>query len=70
MVARHQLFKQKYPDVSNAKGVPYTGLSNARPETRAIADRVKALAEEMPFDVEEYLEFELPGSDSIGDWGN
>jgi hypothetical protein len=36
MVARHQLFKKKYPDKSNAKGIPYTGLSNARPETKAI----------------------------------
>jgi arylsulfatase len=69
MVARHQLFKKKYPDVSNAKGIPYTGLSNARPETKAIGDRVKAVVENMPFDVTEYLEFEIPGSDSIGDWG-
>jgi arylsulfatase len=70
MVARHQLFKRKYPDVSNAKGIPYTGLSNARPETKAIADRVRAVVDSMPFDVEEYLEFEIPGSDSVGDWGN
>ncbi len=70
MVARHQLFKRRYPDVSNAKGIPYTGLSNARPETKAIADRVRAVADSMPFDVEEYLEFEIPGSDSVGDWGN
>jgi arylsulfatase len=69
MVARHQLFKMKYPDVSNAKGIPYTGLSNARPETKAIGDRVKAVADSMPFNVKEYLEFEIPGSDSVGDWG-
>jgi arylsulfatase len=69
MVARHQLFKKKYPDVSNAKGIPYTGLSNARPETKAIGDRVKAVAASMPFDVKEYLEFEIPGGDSVGDWG-
>jgi hypothetical protein len=23
----------------------------------------------MPFNVQEYLEFEIPGSDSVGDWG-
>jgi len=69
MVARHQLFKKKYPDVSNAKGIPYTGLSNARPETKAIGARVKAVADSMPFNVREYLEFEIPGSDSVGDWG-
>lgn len=69
MVARHQLFKKKYPDVSNAKGIPYTGLSNARPETKAIGDRVKAVTDSMPFDVSEYLEYEIPGGDSVGDWG-
>jgi arylsulfatase len=69
MVARHQLFKKKYPDVPNAKGIPYTGLTNARPETREIAKRVKAVVDSMPFDVEDYLEFEIPGGDSVGDWG-
>jgi arylsulfatase len=69
MRARHELFKKKYPDAENAKGIPYTGLSNARPETQAIATRVKAAVEAMPFDVEEYLEFDVPGSDSVGDWG-
>jgi len=69
MRARHELMKKKYPDVSNAKGIPYTGLSNARPETLAIGDRVKALADALPFDVQEYIEFEIPGSDSVSDWG-
>ena len=70
MRARHELFKKKYPDVSNAKGIPYTGLSNARPETKRIVERVKAVAESMPFDVKEYLEFEIPGSDTVGDFGH
>jgi len=69
MRARHELFKKKYPDVDNGKGIPYTGLSNARPETKAIADRVKAVVDSMPFDVKEYLKFDVPGSDSVGDWG-
>lgn len=69
MRARHELFKRKYPDVQNAKGIPYTGLSNARPDTRAIADRIKAAVEAMPFDVGDCLEFDVPGSDSVGDWG-
>lgn len=69
MRARHELFKKKYPDVENGKGIPYTGLANARPETRAIADRVKATIDSMPFDAEEYLEFDIPGSDAVGDWG-
>ena len=28
-----------------------------------------AAVEVMPFNVEEYLEFDVPGSDSVGDWG-
>ena len=64
------MFKKKYPDVPNAKGIPYTGLSNARPETKAIAGRIKRDIINMPFDVKEYLEFDIPGSDSIGDWGH
>lgn len=70
MVARHRLFKKKYPDVPNAKGIPYTGLSNARPETKAIAERVRATVDSMPFSLEDYLEFEIPGSDKVGDWGD
>ena len=69
MLFRHELFKKKYPDVPKAHGIPYTGLSNARPETKAIADRVKRDIENMPFDLEEYLEFDVPGTDSDGDWG-
>ncbi|MGI9309556.1 MAG: sulfatase-like hydrolase/transferase, partial [Gammaproteobacteria bacterium] len=69
MYARHMLMKEKYPDVDNGKGIPYTGLSNARPETKRIAERVKELADALPFDVEEYIDFEIPGSDSVGDWG-
>ena len=60
---------KRYPDMPNAKGIPYTGLSNARPETKAIAERVQATIRAMPFDVEEYLDVEAPGSDTVGDWG-
>jgi arylsulfatase len=66
MRARHELFKKKYPDMPNAHGIPYTGLSNARPETRAIGERINREIEAMPFDVEEFLEYDIPGSDSEG----
>jgi arylsulfatase len=69
MRARHELMKKKYPDKPNAKGIPYTGLSNARPETKAIGDVVKRNIENMPFDVREYIEFEVPGSKLDPDWG-
>jgi arylsulfatase len=70
MLARHELMKKKYPDVENGKGIPYTGLSNARPETLEIGERVRANVKRMPFDVEDYIDFEIPGSDSVGDWGS
>jgi arylsulfatase len=69
MLFRHELFKKKYPDVPKAHGIPYTGLSNARPETKAIADRVKSNIKNMPFDIKEYLEFDIAGTDVDGDWG-
>lgn len=43
---------------------PYT------PETKAIADRVRTTIKAMPFDVEEYLEMDIPGGDGVGDWGH
>ncbi|WP_445358434.1 sulfatase-like hydrolase/transferase [Microbulbifer sp. ANSA005] len=70
MVARHRLFKRKYPDVASGKGIPYTGLANARPETQAIGERVRAVISEMPFTVEDYLEYQIPGADKVGDWGD
>jgi hypothetical protein len=51
---RHELFKKKYPDVENAHGIPYAGLSNARPETLEIAKRIKREKEAMPFNVDKY----------------
>ena len=69
MRARHELMKKKYPDVPNAKGIPLTGLSNARPETKAIAERIKKTIKAMPFDVKDYVEIELPWSNVDGDWG-
>ena len=70
MRARHELFKKKYPDVPNAHGIPYTGLTNARPETVEIGERVRRLIKQMPFDVNDYLEHDIPGSDGVGDWGS
>lgn len=69
MRVRHELLKNKYPDKPKAYGIPYTGISNARPETKAIADQVKRNIENMPFDPREYLEFEIPGSKGDPDWG-
>jgi arylsulfatase len=69
MRARHELMKRKYPDKKKAYGIPYTGLSNARPETKAIADGMKRNIQNLPFDVKEYIEFEIPGSKADPDFG-
>lgn len=69
MRARHELMKRKYPDKPKAYGIPYTGISNARPETKAIAEQVKRNIENMPFDIREYLEFDIPGTKADPDFG-
>jgi hypothetical protein len=56
--------------VDNAHGIPYTGLSNARPETKGIGDRIRREVEHMPFGVEEFLGYDIPGSDTVGAWGD
>ena len=65
MKARHEIWKLKYPDRPQALGVPFTGLSNARPETRAIAERIDEYRKIMPFDPAEYIKFELPAVDYL-----
>lgn len=59
MRARHELWKKKFPDSGRAHGMAYTGLSNARPETKALA-KPPAEFEDLPFDPNEVLEYELP----------
>lgn len=59
MRKRHELWKQKYPDRSTKRGVPFTGLANARPETKALAKPPLDLAK-LPFDPLQYITHELP----------
>jgi len=56
---RHELWKKKYPDSGRAHGMAYTGLSNARPETKALANP-PANFEDLPFDPNDVREYELP----------
>jgi arylsulfatase len=39
IITRHQMMKQKYPDVPPAMGRPYTGIENLRPESKELVDR-------------------------------
>ena len=69
MRVRHELMKTKYPDKPNARGIPLTGLSNARPETLAIADRIKRNLEELPFSIQDFIKKEPPAILTDFDWG-
>jgi arylsulfatase len=60
MLIRHLLWKEKYPDKEKARAVPFTGIDNARPETKAIGDTLEQLREELPFDPLEFIELNLP----------
>jgi arylsulfatase len=61
MRLRHQLWKKKYPDSQEVRGIPWTGLENATPEIRALAKPPLDLGK-LPFDPLEYIEHldELP----------
>ena len=55
MRARHELWKEKYPDRHHKRTPAYTGISNARPETIAISKPPAAL-KNLPYDVLEFIE--------------
>ena len=59
MRKRHAVWKKKYPDSLEVHGAPFTGIENARPETRAWAEPPVDL-KKLPFDPTDYLEYELP----------
>ena len=67
---RHELMKKKYPDVDNAKDIPLTGLSNARPETKNIGIRVKKYIEAMPIKVKDYIKMKVHWKRKDFDWGH
>ena len=54
MRARHELWKQKYPDRHHNRAPAYTGIANARPATIAISQPPAAL-KELPFDMLEFI---------------
>ena len=70
MIFRHNLMKEKYPDSKNGKGIPLTGISNARPETKAIKDQVEKAMKLLPIDFNEYINYDDPSLKIDGDWGH
>jgi arylsulfatase len=59
MRKRHEIWKERYPDSVSARGVPFTGLENPRPETTALAEPPVDLAD-LPFNPLEYIDHDLP----------
>jgi len=68
MKARHEIWKEKYPDSEEARGFPFTGIENARPET--IRDsKPRFTKDEVPFDVEEVMKRSQEWEDFEANWG-
>ena len=59
MRKRHEIWKQKYPDRATKRGVPFTGIANARQATKDLANPPVDL-DTLPFDPMEYIHHELP----------
>ena len=55
MRARHELWKKKYPDKTAARGPAYTGIANARPETKALS-RPPMDLRKLPFNPLDFIE--------------
>ena len=61
LLKRHLMWMDKYPNRPKARGIPFTGIDNARPETQAIGDRLMSLRGRVPFDpLEAITDFDLP----------
>ena len=59
MRQRHAVWKEKYADSRAVHGAPFTGISNARPETKEwYTFRVNL--KDLPFDPKDYMDLELP----------
>ncbi|MFC3616221.1 sulfatase-like hydrolase/transferase [Lutimaribacter marinistellae] len=70
MRARHELMKEQFPDKPNARGLPLTGLSNARPETLGISEKLERNFSQLPFSVQDFLAKEPTFEMMEFDWGN
>lgn len=55
MKLRHDLWKNKYPDSKEKRGIPWTGIANASPAIKALANPQLDM-KKLPFDPLEYVE--------------
>jgi len=65
MKVRHQLWMEKYPNKSEARAFPLTGIENARPDTNA-AGQPRVDVNKLPFDPREFIK-SLPGWENFGE---
>ena len=56
MKARHEAWIEKFPNREQKRGMAYTGISNARPATKALMNPPAEL-EELPFDPNEFIQY-------------
>ena len=68
MRARHEIWKEKYPDTKQAHGFPFTGIENARPETIK-ASKPRFNKDALPFDVEGVMKKSKDYEDFEANWG-
>ncbi|MBT8451461.1 MAG: sulfatase-like hydrolase/transferase [Deltaproteobacteria bacterium] len=59
MQARHELWKEKYPDWPATRGPALTGIANARPETKALS-KAPVNMKDLPFDPLQYIKYDPP----------
>jgi arylsulfatase len=69
MVARHELWKRKYPDTAHVRGMPLTGLENPRPAVQK-ASQPRMNMEDLPFDPREFLEHQTTYDSGLESWGS
>lgn len=56
MRARHEAWSEKYPNREQKHGMSYTGISNARPETKALMNP-PIDTKNIPFDLNEFVKY-------------
>ena len=71
MRARHESWMSVYPNIDEARGPAYGGISNAREATKALS-KVPEVMKNLPFDMLDYIKhledlpFDSQGEPDIG----
>ncbi|WP_171759721.1 sulfatase-like hydrolase/transferase [Vibrio sp. RE86] len=68
MRARHEVWIEKYPHAEPAKGLPFTGIADARPEVQQ-ASKPRFDKDQLPFDPEKVMKKSKEYKTFDADWG-